>query len=32
VLAGLVKRIDKRIRVLSIADPETLQKLVELSG
>lgn len=32
VLAGLVKRIDKRISVVSVGDPESLQRLVELAA
>lgn len=32
VLAGLVKRIDKRITVVSVSDPESLHKLPELLG
>ncbi|HEY3666628.1 MAG TPA: malonyl CoA-acyl carrier protein transacylase, partial [Polyangiaceae bacterium] len=29
VLAGLVKRIDKRIRVLSVGDPASIAKIPE---
>jgi [acyl-carrier-protein] S-malonyltransferase len=32
VLAGLVKRIDKRIQVLSVSDPDGLGKLAEFLG
>ncbi len=32
VLAGLVKRIDKRIQVLSVGDPESLAKIPEFVG
>lgn len=32
VLAGLVKRIDKRIQVLSVADPEGVAKVAEFFG
>ncbi|HVJ21517.1 MAG TPA: ACP S-malonyltransferase [Polyangiaceae bacterium] len=32
VLAGLVKRIDKRVSVLSVSDPEALGKVAEFLG
>ncbi len=32
VLAGLVKRIDKRISVLSVSDVESIQKIPEFLG
>jgi [acyl-carrier-protein] S-malonyltransferase len=32
VLAGLVKRIDKQIRVLSVGDPESIAKIPEFFG
>jgi [acyl-carrier-protein] S-malonyltransferase len=32
VLAGLVKRIDKRISVLSVGDPDSIAKIPEFLG
>jgi [acyl-carrier-protein] S-malonyltransferase len=32
VLAGLAKRIDKRVSVLSVSDPEALAKVAEFLG
>ncbi|HEX3855633.1 MAG TPA: ACP S-malonyltransferase [Polyangiaceae bacterium] len=32
VLAGLVKRVDKRIRVLSVGDPDSIAKIPEFLG
>jgi [acyl-carrier-protein] S-malonyltransferase len=32
VLAGLVKRIDKRIRVHSVSDPDSLEQIAAFLG